>query len=52
VTRYSSTTQGYSEDQYRSLLENAGFKQIEIIPSLTGYKGEFDRNFLVVRAAA
>lgn len=52
VTRYSSTTQAYTEEGYRQLLQDAGFGAIELIPSLTGYTGEFDGDFLVIRTAS
>jgi SAM-dependent methyltransferase len=52
VTRYSSTTQAYTEEQYRKLLENAGFRKIEWVPSLTGDSGELDKDFHVIRAGS
>jgi hypothetical protein len=39
VTRYASSTQAYTRDRYRSMLEECGFQNIAFYPSLTG---EFD----------
>ena len=39
VTRYISSIQAYTDEQYRELLVQAGFTKIEFIPSLLG---EFD----------
>jgi SAM-dependent methyltransferase len=36
VTRYASTTQAYSDDQYRSLIRACGFRNITFHPSLEG----------------
>lgn len=36
VTRYASSMQAYTEQQYRELLEECGFQDITFYPSLTG----------------
>jgi SAM-dependent methyltransferase len=36
VTRYASSMQAYTEQQYRELLEECGFQEIVLYPSLTG----------------
>lgn len=36
VRRYSSSYQGYTQEQYRSLLEECGFEEIAFYPSLLG----------------
>ncbi len=36
VTRFAATMQAYSNEQYKSLLEECGFRQVEFHPSLTG----------------
>jgi SAM-dependent methyltransferase len=36
VTRYSASTQAYSEKQLRELLQSAGFDKVDVFPSLLG----------------
>jgi SAM-dependent methyltransferase len=36
VTRYASTMQAYSEEQYRTLIQDCGFRQVVFYPSLEG----------------
>jgi Trk K+ transport system NAD-binding subunit len=36
VTRYAASYQAYSIAEYRELLKESGFSNIEIFPSLTG----------------
>jgi cyclopropane fatty-acyl-phospholipid synthase-like methyltransferase len=36
VTRYASSMQAYTQDQYRNLLEECGFQNIAFYPPLTG----------------
>jgi SAM-dependent methyltransferase len=50
VTRHAASTQAYDEKGYRSLLADAGFAAVEILPSLTGAPDEEQRNFLAVLA--
>ncbi len=39
TSRYACTMQAYSLDQFRALLEEAGFKEVEFMPSLGGMEG-------------
>jgi SAM-dependent methyltransferase len=48
VRRYGTTTLGYDDDEYRSLLRNAMFTQVVEHPSLDG--GDGDANYLVMLA--
>lgn len=36
VTRHASTTQAYTDDEYRALLAERGFEEARFLPSLTG----------------
>jgi len=36
VTRYAYSTQAYSDEQYRAMLAEVGFKNVSFYPSLTG----------------
>ncbi len=36
ITRYAQTFQAYSNEEYRALLEECGFRDVEFVPSLTG----------------
>jgi SAM-dependent methyltransferase len=36
VTRYASSAQAYTDEQYRSLLDECGFAEVTFFPSLTG----------------
>jgi ubiquinone/menaquinone biosynthesis C-methylase UbiE len=36
ITRYAATMQAYSDEQYKTLLEESGFHQVEFHPSITG----------------
>jgi SAM-dependent methyltransferase len=36
VTRYTSSAQAYTDEEYRSLLDECGFAEITFFPSLTG----------------
>jgi SAM-dependent methyltransferase len=36
VTRYASSAQAYTDEEYRSLLDECGFAEIAFFPSLTG----------------
>jgi len=40
VSRYGTTYQGYTQEQYRSLVRECGFDTIEFYPSLGADKGE------------
>ncbi len=50
VTRYAFTTQAYTHEQYRSLLQECGFREVEFHPSLVGKESEETRDLLVVTA--
>jgi len=50
VARYATTYQGYTEQQYRSLLEECGFEAIEFYPSL-GEAKEKNQNDLIAIVA-
>jgi SAM-dependent methyltransferase len=48
VTRYAQSFQAYTRDQYRSLLLECGFTEIESYPSLTGAPDEAMADFFVL----
>ncbi len=50
VFRYGSTMQAYSLDQYKSLLEGAGFKEVEFLPSLGGIEGKVTFHLMGITA--
>jgi len=50
VTRYASSTQAYSDDQYCLLLQDCGFDEVEFHPSLEGKANEATKNLLVITA--
>jgi SAM-dependent methyltransferase len=50
VTRYASSTQAYSEDQFREILRNAGFDKVYIHPSLTGKPSPAQNEMFVIVA--
>lgn len=50
VTRYAMTTQGYTNENYSSLLQNAGFTDISTYPSLTGTDDPNQPHFVVLVA--
>jgi SAM-dependent methyltransferase len=52
VTRHALTTQGYSTDQYQSLLTEAGFAEVQCLPSLTGREDPTSRELFVLKARA
>jgi hypothetical protein len=52
VTRHAMTTQGYSTDQYESLLKETGFADAQCLPSLTGREDPTQREFVVLKARA
>jgi 8-oxo-dGTP pyrophosphatase MutT (NUDIX family) len=51
VTRYAASYQAYSDEGYRSLLEQNGFGKILVYPSLTGSKDETSTNLMAILAA-
>ena len=50
VTRYASTMQAYSDDQYRLLLEEVGFHDVEFYPSLEGKETDYATGLLAITA--
>jgi hypothetical protein len=40
VTRYSSSMQAYTDEEYRSLLAECGFGEVALYPSLGGSGGD------------
>lgn len=50
VTRYASSTQAYTDEGYRSLLAEAGFRDATFHPSLRGEPDRSQADFLVIVA--
>jgi len=50
VTRYADTLQAYTRDQYRSLLQECGFREVEFHFSLEGKESQETRDLLVITA--
>jgi len=50
VARYATTYQAYTEQQYRSLLNECGFEIIEVYPSLGEAKGEHQTDLIAIAA--
>jgi SAM-dependent methyltransferase len=50
VTRYASTMQAYTNDKYRSLLEECGFRDVEFHPSLEGKETDYAPELLAITA--
>jgi 8-oxo-dGTP pyrophosphatase MutT (NUDIX family)/SAM-dependent methyltransferase len=50
LTRHAASYQAYSNDGYRSLLEENGFGKIIFYPSLTGFEEEATQNLMVIQA--
>ena len=50
VQRYASTMQAYMNEQYQSLLEEAGFTEVEFHPSLEGVENPDTRSLLAITA--
>jgi SAM-dependent methyltransferase len=48
VTRHAATCQGYTEEQYESLLTESGFKDVRSIPSLTGEEDSSQAAFTAI----
>lgn len=48
VTRYASTMQAYTDEQYRSLLEECGFREVEFHPSLEGKETDYATGLLAI----
>jgi len=50
VTRYASSMQAYTTNQYRSLLEECGFRDVEFHPSLEGTETGYARELMAITA--
>jgi SAM-dependent methyltransferase len=50
VTRYSSSMQAYTDEEYRSLLAECGFGQVEFYPSLSGSEGDSEEYLVAILA--
>ena len=50
VTRYASSSQAYTNPQYRDLLAECGFDEVAFYPSLTGNIDESQAEFLAIVA--
>ncbi len=50
VTRHAASTQAYRDDEYRSLLEECGFRHLAFHPSLRGGVDESQAAFFVIVA--
>ena len=50
VTRYAATVQAYSLNQYLTLLQECGFRQVEFHPSLEGKESQKTQGLLVITA--
>jgi SAM-dependent methyltransferase len=50
VTRYASSMQAYSDDQYRALLQECGFRDVQFHPSLHGEPDESQASLFVIAA--
>jgi len=48
VTRYAASTQAYTDEQYRSLLEECGFEKVVFYPSLSGDTDESQSDYVVI----
>ena len=52
VTRHAVSYQGYDDAEYRSLLAEAGFEVIDVLPSLTGCDDESPADLIAIVARA
>ena len=50
VTRYAQSLKAYTDEQYRAVLEGAGFADVRFLPSLIGTEDVSQRNLLVITA--
>ena len=50
VSNYAQSFQAYSDAEYRSLLVDCGFDDVQLIPSLTGTSGESQGDLIAVVA--
>jgi hypothetical protein len=50
VIRYAQSMQAYTDEDYRSLLVEAGFREIQFYPSLTGVFDPEQESLIVIIA--
>ena len=50
VARYAQSLKAYTDEQYRAVLEGAGFADVRFLPSLIGTEDVSQRNLLVITA--
>ena len=50
VTQHASSTQAYTDDEYRSALRECGFEDIRFAPSLTGVEDESQEGLFAITA--
>jgi hypothetical protein len=50
VTRYAQSLQAYTDEQYRSLLTDCGFDDVEFFPSLIGVKDATQNQLMAIVA--
>ena len=50
VARYAQSLKAYTEEQYRAVLEGAGFSDVRFLPSLIGTKDASQPHLLVITA--
>jgi len=48
VRRYSASTQAYEKDQFSTMLEGAGFHDVEVFPSLSGKPDDQSEMFVLL----
>jgi hypothetical protein len=51
VVRHSASSQAYTDEQYRRMVEDAGFTDITFYPSLIGQPDERQKDFAVIVAS-
>ena len=50
VRRYAASYQAYTDDQYRTLIEECGFEDVRFFPSLTGVEDKSQKEFFALVA--
>jgi hypothetical protein len=50
VQRHAASLQAYTDAEYRTLLEDCGFKEVSFYPSLTGKQGDGQEEFFALIA--
>jgi hypothetical protein len=49
VTRYAQSMQAYTDDEYCALLVSHGFRQVELLPGLSGQDSDRDLMAVIAR---